>query len=67
MSTLICKRQGQSDFEGGQMVQNPNIYNGFGMDSNRQPLLVSDVLLFCDASFGCVSKLQHLGNVKMLL
>ena len=39
----------------------------FCMDSNRQPLLVSDVLLFGDASFGCVSNLQHLGNVKMSL
>ena len=31
MSILICKKQGQSEFEGGQMLQNPNIFNGLGM------------------------------------
>ena len=31
MSTSICKNQGQSDFEGGQMLQQPNIFNVFGV------------------------------------
>ena len=39
----------------------------FGMDSNRQPLLISDLLLLGDESFGCVSNIQHLGNVEMSL
>ena len=31
MSTSICKNQGQSDFEGGQMLQKLNIFNVFGV------------------------------------
>ena len=30
-STLTCKNQCQSDFEGGQMLQKPNIFNVFGV------------------------------------
>ena len=48
-------------------ARNAMICNVPGMDSIRQPLLISDSLLFGDASFGCVSNLQHLGNVEISL